>query len=67
MIAVLWQLVTPVALNGCLDKEVRHKAGEIEWQGGDGGGGVGLQPFLYGSPLIDVPICCNHWAHDHHL
>ena len=28
---------------------------------------VGEQPFLDGSPLIGVLICCYHWLHHHCL
>ena len=44
--------------DGCPDKDIGDEAGVGKGLRGDWRGGVGLQPFFYGSSLIGMPVCC---------
>ena len=63
------ELVTHLALNGCLGEYVGVETGMGEGKGGDRRGGAGEQPVLDGAPLIGVPICRYDWIYhsDLHL
>ena len=56
-----------VRSNGTLDEDIWHYTGVRQKVSSDRGDGMLLKPGLYGSLLIGVPICSNHWLHHQHL
>ena len=53
--------------NGALDEDVCHYTGVSQNISSDRGDAILLKPGLYGSLLIGVPICSNHWLHHQRL
>ena len=53
--------------NGTLYEDIWHYTDVSQNISSDRGDAMLLEPGLYGSLLIGVPICSNDWLHHQHL